>query len=225
MILTDNQIREAVRRGDILIDPFDDKQVQPASYDFRVGDQGATTSSKKKLDLKTEGYLLVQPGDFAVVLVHEYIRLGAQFVARIGLRSKYARKGLVATTGPQIDPGYEGRLVIGLTNLTPKAVSIPYKDDLLTIEFHKLEEPAARPYSGPYQGRKELGPEEIEFITESEGMALSEVLNTLRSLSANVGALTTDVTTLTTEMKHYKWVIPILLTIGLAAIAVIAAIK
>jgi Flp pilus assembly protein TadB len=71
----------------------------------------------------------------------------------------------------------------------------------------------------------ELGPEEIEFITESEGMALSEVLNTLRSLSANVGTLTTDVTALTTEMKHYKWVIPVLLVIGMAIIGAIVAIK
>jgi len=56
-------------------------------------------------------------------------------------------------------------------------------------------------------------------------MALSEVLNTLRSLSANVGTLTTDVTALTTEMKHYKWVIPALLAIGITVIGIIAAIK
>jgi Flp pilus assembly protein TadB len=71
----------------------------------------------------------------------------------------------------------------------------------------------------------ELGPEEIEFITESEGMALSEVLNTLRSLSQNVGTLTVDVTALTKEFKMHRWVIPILLLIGMAIIGTIAAIK
>src|SRR5213076_3270657 len=96
----------------------------------------------------------------------------------------------------QVDPGYKGKLIVGITNLTPKPITLPYKDDFLSIEFHRLEEPAAHPYSGPYQGRKELGPEEIEFIIESEGMALSEVLTTLRSLSANVGTLTTDGTAL-----------------------------
>lgn len=167
----------------------------------------------------------MQPGDFAVVLVNEEIRLGPQYAARFGLRSKYARHGLIATTGLQVDPGFDGRLMVGITNLTPKLVSLPHLDDFLSMEFHRLVEPATRPYSGPYQGRRELGPEEIEFITESEGMALSEVLNTLRSLSANVGTLTSDVTALTTEMKQYKWGIPVLLTIGLAAIAIIAALK
>jgi len=225
VILTDRQITEAQSKGDINIEPFDERQLQPASYDLRVGDQGITTSSKKKIKIKDDGYLLVQPGDFAVILVNEEIRLGSQYVARFGLRSKYARRGLVATTGLQVDPGFDGWLMVGITNLTPKAVSIPHLDDFLSMEFHRLAEPATHPYCGPYQGRKDLGPEEIEFITESEGMALSEVLNTLRSLSANVGTLTTDVSALTSEMKNYKWVVPILLTIGLAAIAVIAALK
>ncbi len=225
MILTDRQIQEAVAKGDILIEPFDKGQVQAASYDLRVGEQGATTSSKKKVNIKNDGYILLAPGDFGVVTVLEEIKLGAQYAARFGLRSKYARKGIIATTGPQIDPGFHGRLIVGMTNLTPKPVSFPYKDDLLTVEFHRLEEPAQKPYSGPYQGRMELGAEEIEFITESEGMALSEVLNTLRSLSANVGTLTADVTSLTTEMKHYKWVIPVLLVIGMAVIGAIVAIK
>jgi dCTP deaminase len=225
MILTDRQIQEAVAKGDIHIEPFDKGQVQAASYDLRVGEQGATTSAKKKINIKQDGYILLAPGDFGVVCVLEEIKLGPQYAARFGLRSKYARKGIIATTGPQIDPGFHGRLIVGMTNLTPKPVSLPYKDDLLTVEFHRLEEPAQKPYSGPYQGRMELGAEEIEFITESEGMALSEVLNTLRSLSANVGTLTTDVTSLTTEMKHYKWVIPVLLVIGMAIIGAIVAIK
>lgn len=224
MILTDRQIRDAVKAGDITIDPFEDKQIQSATYDLRVGDQGATTSSKKKIDIKKEGYLLLAPGDFGVVTVFEEVRLGSQYAARIGLRSKYARKGLIATTGPQIDPGYHGRLIVGVTNLTPKPVPLPHKDDFISIEIHKLEEPASAPYSGPYQGKMELGAEKIEFITESEGMALSEVLNTLRSLSTNVGTLTTDVTTLTNEFKSFKWILPVVVGIGVIVIAVVVAI-
>jgi hypothetical protein len=60
---------------------------------------------------------------------------------------------------------------------------------------------------------------------EGDGMALSDVLTTLRSLSANVGTLTSDLTALTNEMKHYKWVVPVLLVIGMAIIGAIVAIK
>jgi len=87
--------------------------------------------------------------------------MGLQYVGRFGLRSKYARKGLIATTGPQIDPGYHGRLIIGMTNLSPKPVTLSFGDHLLSVEFHRLDEATTKTYCGPYQDRLTLGPEEI----------------------------------------------------------------
>lgn len=52
MILTDRQIRETCEREDIVISPFDLSQIQPASDDFRVGEQGMTTSSKNLTNIK-----------------------------------------------------------------------------------------------------------------------------------------------------------------------------
>ena len=225
MILTDRQIREAHEKGDIVIEPFDEGQIEPATYDLRVGEQGTTTSIKRLVNIRETGSLLLAPGDFAVVTVLETIKLGPQYAARFGLRSKFARKGLIATTGPQIDPGFYGRLIIGLTNLTPRSVSLPYKDDFISVEFHRLEEPVSKPYSGPYQGRTELGPEDIEAIMESEGMALSEVMTMLRSLSENVGTLTENMIALTAEFRSFKWVIPVIVGVGIAAVTIIAALK
>ena len=225
MLLTDRQIREACDNGDIVIEPFDENQIQAATYDLRIGENGATTSTKKIINLRETGSLLLEPGDFGVIAVLEVITLGPQYAARFGLRSKYARKGLIATTGPQIDPGFHGRLMVGVTNLTPRTVALPYKDDFVSVEFHQLEEPVLKPYDGPFQGKLDLGPEEIEMITESEGMALSEVLTTLRSLSQNVAALAQDVSTLTSEFRGYKWAVPVIVAIGIAAMSIIVAIK
>lgn len=217
MILTDNQIREAYKERGIFIDPFEEGQLQPATYDLRVGEQGATTSTKKIINIREVGFLLLKPGDFAIIAVFEKLHLTTRYVARFGLRSKYTRKGLIATTGPQIDPGYKGRLILGLTNLTPKSISLPFKDDLISVEFHKLEEDSSKPYSGPYQEKYELGPEDIEIIVESEVMALSEVLTTLSSLSVNVARLTQ-------EMKFLKWSMPIIVGVGFTVIAIITAL-
>lgn len=218
MILNAQQITAAQNKGDISISPFEESQVQAASYDMRVGQSGATTSTKKVVNIRDAGYILLQPGDFAIVTVLEEIRLGPQYVARFGLRSKYARKGVIATTGPQIDPGFRGRLILGLTNLTPRPISIPYKDDFITVEFHRLETPTAKPYDGPYQGKLDLGPEEIEAVTEAEGMAFSEVITTLRSVSDNVGKLASEVNTL-------RWLIPLIVAFGIAVIGVIVTLK
>jgi dCTP deaminase len=221
MILTAQQITAAYKKGDIMISPFADEQIQAATYDLRIGEQGITTTTKKKINIKETGYISLEPGDFCLIITLEEVGLGPQYAARFGLRSKYARKGIIATTGPQIDPGYRGRLIIGLTNLSPKAVSLPYKDDLLSVEFHRLEEATIKPYSGPYQGKMELGTEEIETITESQGMALSEMLTTMRSLSSNVGALSADV-------KAMKWMFGIgmgIMAIGIAIIAILVEFR
>src|SRR6266571_4289584 len=159
-------------------------------------EQGVTTTSKKVVDIKEHGFLVIEPGDFAVVLTFEEIRLGPQYAARFGLRSKFARKGLIATTGAQIDPGYHGRLVVGLTNLSPKPITLAHKDSFISVEFHRLEEPSIKPYSGPFQDKMELDAEDTAFITETEGLAFSEVLTTLRSLSSNVAVLTREVRTM-----------------------------
>jgi len=216
MILTGHQIKQAVEAGALSITPFDEKQIQPASYDFRIGDQGATVSAKRLINIKKEGVLVLEPGDFGLLVTLEEIKLGNKHVGRFGLRSGYARKGIHATTGPQIDPGYHGRMIIGVTNMTPQRVSFPYKDDFLTIELHQLEEPAEE-YDGPYQGIRELRPEDIQFILEREGAALPELLQTMRSLSTNVGKLSADVRTL-------KWVIPIIVGAGMAVVAILTGI-
>jgi dCTP deaminase len=217
MILNAQQIIAALNSGEISIIPFDPAQVQAASYDLRVGETGATTTSKKLVNIREAGFLLLQPGDFAVLTVFEEMRLDAQHVARFGLRSKFARKGLIATTGPQVDPGYHGRLILGLTNLTPRSISIPYKDDLITIEIHRLNEPTDRPYAGPYQDKLDLGPEEIEAVTETEGMALPEVITTLRSLSANVGILAS-------EFKSQRSYVSNIVGFGIGGMAILIAI-
>ena len=214
MILTDSMIEAAVSDGSIKIDPFETRQIQPTSYDLRVGPLAAASSSRGKVDVKEKGFLQLEPGDFAILVCEEIITLDNQHTGRFGLRSKWARKGLVATTGPQVDPGFTGRLNVGLTNLTSRSVALPHLDDFLTLELHRLSEPAKHPYSGAYQGQSALSTEDLEAVLEREVMSLSEMNTTLRSLSANVGSLEKTVGSM-------RWI----LGVGIAIIGIIAALK
>ncbi|HMI20819.1 MAG TPA: hypothetical protein VK533_14885 [Sphingomonas sp.] len=229
MILTDSDIKAALDAGEIVIaapgEGYDPGQIQPASIDLRVGDEGATTKHKARTNIKEKGLIVLEPGDFGVICILEHVKLGPQFVGRIGLRSKYARKGLIATTGPQIDPGFEGSIKVGLANLTPRDVPLAHRDDILTLEIHRLEKPVDRPYCGPYQGKYGLSTEDLDTIAEGDGMAFSEVLTTLRSLSSNVGDLSSKMSDLAGQMKAQQWMIPLIITIALSVMAVIVALK
>ena len=204
MILTDEGIVEAVKDGAIRISPYSPDQLQPASYDLRVGSEGITTRSEHTIDIEEKGLLILSPGDFGIVVTREEIELDLKHTARIGLRSKYARKGIIATAGPQIDPGYRGRLKIGLTNLSPHTVTFPFEDDLVTIELHSLTREARKGYSGPYQGDVKLSAEDISAVTEGESMGFSTVMDTLRTLSRNVGELAAQVEQLQEQFKLFQ---------------------
>lgn len=108
MILTDNMIEESIKEGVIKIEPFETKQIQPASYDLRVGEEAARSSTHGKVNVKEVGYIELEAGDFAILTTEEIVTLDNQHVGRIGLRSKWSRKWIVATAGPQIDPGFNG---------------------------------------------------------------------------------------------------------------------
>jgi dCTP deaminase len=218
MILTDHKIQKAIDDGGIFIDPFDPKQLQPATYDMRVGAEAVTSSSKELRKLDEKGFITFQPGDFGFIITMEKIKLSPNYAARFGLRSSLARKGLSATTGPQIDPGYQGRLILGISNLTPNPVTLSHGEDLVSIEFHELPGPAKHPYDGPFQGVEHLRPEEISAVTEKKGMLLSEMQETLSSLSANVGRLTD-------EFSTFKlWIGASIALLGIL-VAVVAIIK
>lgn len=189
MILSDQDIQTAQDAGSIKITPFDAGQIDPASYDLRVGNQAASSSEGKKINLQETGFIQVRPGDFVIVSTLEWLEFDTQHAARFGLTSSYSRHGLIATTGAQIDPGFRGRLFVGLTNLSSKEITLPQGDKFITVEFHRLASPAKKPYSGPYQGRDELGPDEIKVVMEREYVSQTEMMRTLESLVSSVNGL------------------------------------
>ena len=165
MILVDDEIEEAVKVGEIELSDFSNECLQPASYDLRVGEEGFVLSAGK-VNIQTEGALEIQPGDFALVMTHERLRLPTNIVGRFGLRSAYARMGLLATAGPQVDPGFEGKLVIGLVNFSSQTVKILYLTPFCTLELERLPRHSSAPYHGPYQGQDRLTDELIKTIPE-----------------------------------------------------------
>lgn len=181
MILVDEEIEKAVSTGQIGLSDFSKECLQPASYDLRVGEEGFLLSAGRVIDIQTEGPLEIQPGDFALIMTHEKLRLPTNMVGRFGLRSFYARKGLLATAGPQVDPGFEGKLVIGVVNFSSESVRMPYLTQFCTLELEKLPKHSLTSYQGPYQGQEHLTDDLIESMPK-EPFPLAVML--IRQLAA-----------------------------------------
>ena len=218
MLMSDKALRKALKTGGLKIENFDERCLQPASYDMRLGEDAITSSRREKFNPADKGLLTIPPGDFALVTTHEKVSLTPKMAGHIGLRSLYSKKGLVMLSGPQIDPGFKGVLVIGLSNLSPRDVVIPYKDAFCTVEFYGLEEPATKAYSGEYQDQKGIQPSDIRNLVEAQGMTFGQVITALQGLSQDVKSLSDSVKTL-------RWLFPVILGFGIAVIGIIVALK
>lgn len=101
MILTGDAISQAVEDGDIVIDPFDPTQVNPNSYNYRLGSQiyrvrpgesPDSTISREEL-VPQQGRHLLEKGN--LYLGHTVERLGSHtYVTSLIGRSSIGRLGL-----------------------------------------------------------------------------------------------------------------------------------
>lgn len=188
MILVDHLIRDRVGKNDFEIKNFEPKSIQPASYDLRLGNLIYLPSQPDEpIDLADHaGAFRLPPYGAAIVTTYEDLKLPSNLIGRIGLKSSFARTGLIASTGPQIDPGFNGKLFISLFNLTAASHVLKFKEAFLTIEFHTLDELPEHSYDGPYQGKFTIGPEVLESLVRLEGLTLSQMQTQFTELSKHV---------------------------------------
>ncbi|HEX6701701.1 MAG TPA: dCTP deaminase [Gaiellaceae bacterium] len=223
--MTDTQIREAVEAGQVVVDPLSDDSLQPASYDLRLGERAVITKSLEieklrddleskdtpEIDITKAGAISIPAGAFALVVTRERIRLSPRHAGHIGLRSYFARKGLLLLAGLQVDPGFSGHLVLGLANVSPRSVYLHYEEPIATLEIHELSAAASRAYSGIYAGQQErprIPRADADYLRTIETLSVSDLTRALLRLSDNVSTLSRDVRVL--------WI-----PLGLAVIAAI----
>ncbi|OUJ19317.1 Deoxycytidine deaminase Dcd [Methanonatronarchaeum thermophilum] len=128
-ILSESKIREKIEENALLIEPFSDGCLQPASYDLRV-DQ----------DYVLRGHCLVSS--------LETVGLPMDVAGLVRMRSTFGREG-VFLSGGYIDPGYKGDITLCLFN-AGDSVEIGEGERIAQIVFFDVVGETGG-YSGSYQ--------------------------------------------------------------------------
>lgn len=146
-LLNSQHIYDYAQKG-CLVDPFDVKQLnKPASYTMRFFGELHSWRNKggrlrphcETLTREDAGRSVkLQRNSITYIFLDEKFRLPEYIAARFNLHIRHVHKGLLLGTGPLVDPGFEGSLLIPLHNLTDNAYTIEVGDDLIWVEFTKL---------------------------------------------------------------------------------------
>lgn len=160
MILSQKDIRRLVKSKKIVFTPeIGENQWGEASVDLRLGNQftwyrkgmqGVTLSVAEGLGtvgslnlFETEelSFYKLPPGELVLALTHESVKVPMNLIARVEGRSTYARVGLsMHHTAPWIQPGWEGQIVLEISNHGPIPIELtPLKDRPCQLSFLELK--------------------------------------------------------------------------------------
>jgi dCTP deaminase len=176
MILPDHEIRKLLKEGRIVINPLDeDVQIQPAGVDLRLGNEFRVfkSTSLPCIDTrrKPENYtdtikisddqpFIIHPGEFILGTVKEYMKIPSDLMGSVDGRSSMGRLGIaIHATSASINPGWEGRFVLEITNIGRAPVAIYAGMRIAKLTLHRLSSPAEKPYGsgGKHKYQKQEG--------------------------------------------------------------------
>ena len=173
MVLSDRSIREEVQAKRIVIDPFDDRCIQPSSVDLhvdryfrlfrnhsmRVIDVRQDLEDLTELVEVPEGEpLILHPGEFILGSTQERVTLPDDLVARLEGKSSLGRLGLlIHSTAGFVDAGWDGYLTLELSNVANLPITVYPGMKIGQISFLRMTTPADKPYGSAGLGSKYQG--------------------------------------------------------------------
>lgn len=127
-----------------MIFPFDPSRLGPASYEMILGGEYLYWDEKGKKctcnDIKKGDKLVLIENSITYVSVRETFRIPNYIALRFNLRVKHVHSGLLLGTGPLVDPGFHGNLMIPIHNLTNNQYTIKPGEELISVEFTKVSQ-------------------------------------------------------------------------------------
>jgi deoxycytidine triphosphate deaminase len=138
-----------------MISGFNEKNVRGSSYDLTVGSEyylgdEAELSNQPLSGIKLEPLqtFTIPAHGICYVLCSEGLFLPGDITAKVSLRMKCIYGGLILPAQPPFDPGYKGKVIVMVHNLSSADFPLKQGDRVATIEFLRVLNPAS---SAPHQ--------------------------------------------------------------------------
>lgn len=125
-----------------VIAPHDLQKVDCGAYQLSLGDEVFSTDStsrKKQVLTQPKEQITINPGQFALLLTLETVRIPKNKIAFISIKASIKLKGLVNVSGFHVDPGFKGKLVFSVYNAGSSPVSLIRGEECFLIWFSDLQ--------------------------------------------------------------------------------------
>ncbi|MCA9365323.1 dCTP deaminase [Candidatus Kaiserbacteria bacterium] len=174
MFLSDIDIHAAVKNGEITLEPFDPKRLQPATYDIRLGNTFIINESHstkaidpakgifpntQTIEVKDGGEFVLHPG--VSILGYSKERFGSDhYLIEVNGKSSLARIGLIVHNSASIvNPGHNLHIAFELCNLNNVPIVLRPGMEIAQLSFSTLSSHTKRNYkqTGRYNANNLVG--------------------------------------------------------------------
>lgn len=161
MFLSDVDIEAAVKTGDIKLEPFDKKRLQPASYDIRLGNKFIINSAHTTTVIdpvrgiypKVEEVMVADGDSFVLhpgvsILGYSKELFGSdKYMIEVNGKSSLARIGLlVHNSASLVNPGHFLNIALELCNLNNVPIILRPGMEIAQLTFSTLSRETKRNY-------------------------------------------------------------------------------
>ena len=146
-MLTGQQIVELIQNGRLVVEPLTPRyQIGPCSLDIRVGTQfqrGHSSMPIERLDFGKS--VTIEPNEYLRFVTLEILKFPDNVSGIVTLWGGFSSIGLLMPP-TRIDPGWRGKLVLGVFNLSPNTIRLFVGQRIASISLFKLEKKVPAPY-------------------------------------------------------------------------------
>ena len=167
MILSDRDIKAALKKKEIIVNPKPNlkEQLRSSSLDLRLGytfrffkhrkqafvdpfDKSTTEGMTEEITISKKEPYVIHPNEFVLASTLEWVEWGDALAARVEGRSSLGRLGLVIhSTAGHIDAGWRGAITLELRNIGMAPILLYPKMRICQLIFEPLSSPADQPYT------------------------------------------------------------------------------
>ena len=177
MLLSDKRITEELERGNIIIEPFEPRQLGTNSYDVRLGayyfipnHNMVTVNFTEEEDAEAfwlgpyyaeDGLIKIRPGDTILAHTEEVVGGSNGFTTSMRSRSSIGRSCLsVCKCAGVGDVGYISKWTMEISNHSHAMAILPVGLRVAQILFYQVGE-TLREYQGKYGSWKDWSPKDM----------------------------------------------------------------
>jgi dCTP deaminase len=173
VLLSDRDLIDAIKAGDLELDPFDEALIQPSSIDVRLDKFFRTFSNHKYpvidpreeqadltelVEVANDTSFILHPGEFVLGSTYEVVQLPDDLAARLEGKSSLGRLGLLThSTAGFIDPGFNGHVTLELSNVATLPITLWPGMKIGQLCFFRLSSKSEHPYGSEKYGSRYQG--------------------------------------------------------------------